>query len=423
VDVKSREIDLGRAKPLAPGHPLAALWRLKWRIVAGLLVVVPAALMALRWAVGPEVVVYPVRSGDLVRSVVASGHVETPYRVEIGSQMTGTVSQVLVAEGEVVRQGQSLVLLDAGELQAALVQAEGAVAQAEARLRQIREVTRPSAEESLKQARATLANAQATYDRAEQLARNGAGTRASLDAATRDLDVARTQVRTAELAVFTLSPGGSDAVMAETQLMQARATLDTARARLAYATVVAPRDGVLITRTVEKGAVVQPGRALLVLAPSGEVQLVVDIDEKNLALLSIGQQALVSADAYPNSRFSAVLTYINPGVDISRASVQVKLTAREPPAYLRQDMTVSVDIQVDRRASTIIAPARAVHDAGKEAPWALVVRDGRARMQPLRLGLRAGAQVEILEGLKPGDLVVPAASGVRAGQRIRAAPS
>jgi HlyD family secretion protein len=101
----------------------------------------------------------------------------------------------------------------------------------------------------------------------------------------------------------------------------------------------------------------------------------------------------------------------------------VKLTAHDPPDYLRQDMTVSVDIQVDKRAATLIAPARTVHDAGKEAPWALVVRDGRARMQRLRLGLRAGAQVEILEGLAPGDLLVPAASGVRAGQRIRAVPS
>jgi HlyD family secretion protein len=293
------------------------------------------------------------------------------------------------------------------------------VAQAEARVRQMRELTRPSAEETLKQAQATLQNAQAAYDRAEQLARGGFGTRATLDAATKDLDVARTQVRVAELAVFTTSAGGSDYVMAETQLIQAKGTLATAQARLGYATIAAPRDGVLITRSVERGAVVQPGKTLLVLAPSGDVQLVVSIDEKNLGQLAVGQSALASADAYPEQRFGATLSYINPGIDISRASVEVKLTARDPPAVLRQDMTVSVDIEVARRPGTLVVPARVVHDPVSAEPWVMLVKDGRVRRQPVTLGLRAGAQIEILAGVSAGDLIVPVAAGVRAGQRIR----
>ena len=153
-------------------------------------------------------------------------------------------------------------------------------------------------------------------------------------------------MRTAELQVFTASPGGSDYVMAETQLGQAQANLETAESRLGYATISAPRDGVLITRNVERGAVVQPGKALMVLAPAGETQLVLQIDERNLGKLALGQKALASADAYPDQRFAAVVSYINPGIDITRASVEVKLTVADPPDYLRQDMTVSVDIEV-----------------------------------------------------------------------------
>ncbi|MFO1151104.1 MAG: efflux RND transporter periplasmic adaptor subunit [Alsobacter sp.] len=387
--------------------------------LAGLAVVLAVAAGAVRWMVGPEVAVYPVRRADLVKTVVASGHVETPFRVEVGSQITGTVIDVLVDEGQSVRRGQPLVRLDDSELQAALVQAQGMVAQAEARVRQMRELTRPSAEETLKQAQATLQNAQQAYDRAEQLARGGFGTRATLDTATKDLDVARTQVRVAELAVFTTSPGGSDYVMAETQLIQAKGTLATAQARLGYATIAAPRDGVLITRSVERGTVVQPGKALLVLAPSGDVQLVVSIDEKNLGQLAIGQPALASSDAYPDQRFAATLGYINPGIDISRASVEVKLTAKDPPAVLRQDMTVSVDIEVARRPATLVVPARLVHDPSSADPWVMLVSDGRARRQPVRLGLRAGGQIEVLSGVSVGDLLVPVAAGVRAGQRIR----
>ena len=86
-------------------------------------------------------------------------------------------------------------------MQAAVVQAEGAVAQAEARVRQLRELTQPAADQALKQAQANLLNAEAAYDRASKLAASGYGTQATLDDATKNLDVARTQVRTAELQV------------------------------------------------------------------------------------------------------------------------------------------------------------------------------------------------------------------------------
>jgi HlyD family secretion protein len=405
-----------------PARPslVSLLWSRKWRLLAGLAICAGLAYAFLRWTWGPEVVVYPVQRGDLLRTVVATGHVETPYRVEVGSQITGTVRDVVVDEGQVVKAGQTLVILDETELSSAVVQARGAVEQAAARVRQMTELSLPSARETLEQARANLVNAQSAYERASQLAKSGFATQASLDTATRDFDVARTQVRAAELAVFTMSPGGSDFVMAQTQLTQAEATLATARARLGYATVLSPREGVLISRNVERGTVAQPGKALFVLAPVGDVQLVVGIDEKNLALLSVGQQALASADAYPDQRFAATLSYINPGIDISKASVQVKLTARDPPAYLRQDMTVSVDIEVDRRNATLIVPTRTIHDVATGSPWVLAVRDGRARVEPVTVGLRAGGQAEITKGLGAGDRLIPVASGVRAGQRIRA---
>ncbi|BBK35333.1 permease [Allostella sp. ATCC 35155] len=412
--------DTGPSLPPPRGRSAGRFVARRWRWLGLLAVLAGAAAWALpQWLVGPEVAVHTVVRGELVHSIVATGHVETPYRVEIGSQITGTVKDVLVEEGERVRPGQPLIVLDATELDAAVAAAEGAVAQAEARLRQMRELTRPAAEEAQKQARANLENARVAYDRAARLARSGSGTQATLDEATRALNVAQAAMRTAELQVYTSAPGGSDYVMAETQLGQARANLATARARRGYATIAAPRDGTLITRSVERGTVVQPGKALLVLAPAGDMQLVVQIDERNLSLLALGQEALASADAYPDRRFPAVLRYINPAVDIARASVEVKLQVPDPPDYLRQDMTVSVDIAVDRRPDAVVAPTRAIHDMASGSPWVLVVRDGRAQRQPVRLGLRAMDQVQILEGLAPGEAVLPLTSGVAAGQPIR----
>ncbi len=401
---------------------LSVLAAHKWFFLALAIVVGVGTWQAARLILGPAVVVDRVGRGNLVETVVASGHVETPYRVEIGSQITGTVEEVLVQEGERVRKGQPLISLESRELKGAVVQTQGAVAQADARIRQLNELTLPSAKEALAQAQANLVNAKQTFDRTAQLEKNGYATRAALDDAQKTFDVARAVVRSAEFQVYTASPGGSDYVMAQTQLNQARANLETAESRLGYATIAAPRDGVLISRSVERGSVVQAGKALLVLAPSGDQQLVLQIDERNLGKIALGQKAVASADAYPDRRFDAVISYINPGVDISRASVEVKLTVANPPEYLRQDMTVSVDIEVATKDGTLVLPVRSVHDVQSGQPWVLGIKDGRAIKRPVKRGLRGNSQVEIVAGMEAGEAAIPQSSGVLTGQRVRAVP-
>ena len=422
--VKSTPATIDRSASLHPvsnriSRSAQALWKHRWFTLFVIILLTVFGWQAGRVLFGPAVVVDRVVRGNLVQTVVANGHVETPFRVEIGSQITGTVADVLVDEGRHVTKDQPLIAIEANELRAAVIQAEAAVAQAEARLRQLQELTLPAARQALLQAQATLLDAQRTYDRTAKLASSGYSSKATLDTARKNLDVAQTQLRTAELDVFTASPGGSDYVMAETQLDQAKANLETARSRLSYATIIAPRDGVLISRNVERGTVVQPGRPLLVLAPSGDVQLVLEIDEKNLGLISLGQKALASADAFPDKTFDAEVSYINPGIDITRASFEIKLSVPSSPDYLRQDMTVSVDIEVARRNDTLILPLRAVYDARTGTPWVMVLKDHRAHKQPVRLGITGNNYVEILEGVSQDELAIPATAGVRTGQRIR----
>jgi HlyD family secretion protein len=154
---------------------------------------------------------------------------------------------------------------------------------------------------------------------------------------------------------------------------------------------------------------------------------VVQIDEKNLKLLHEGQPALASADAYPEQRFAAQLVYINPGVDAQRGSVEVKLAVPQPPPYLKQDMTVSVDIEVARKPAAILLPTESVRDADTAAPWVLKVEDGRVHRRPVKLGLRSKGWCEVLQGVRPGDEVVPATAAnpvtLAEGARVRAVAS
>jgi HlyD family secretion protein len=156
------------------------------------------------------------------------------------------------------------------------------------------------------------------------------------------------------------------------------------------------------------------------LSPAGATLLVVQIDEKNLGLIAIGQAALASSDAFPKETFAARVVYINPGIDLQRASVEVKLLAPSPPAYLRQDMTVSVDIEVSRRPSALVVPAASIIGLGTINPTALKVEGGRAVSQSVKVGLTSTGKAEIIDGLKVGDHVLSAPAGVKDGARIRA---
>jgi HlyD family secretion protein len=398
---------------------VSALWTHRWFLLVALVVVALGAYQSALILLGPAVVVDRATRGALVETVVATGNMQTPYRVPIGSQITGTVSAVLVDEGQRVTKGQPLIKLEDSELSAAVSLAQGALAAAEARMKQLRELTLPTARETQAQMKAGLLDAQQTYDRTESLVRTGAATRVSLDDARKGLDIARAQANSADLAAYTASPGGSDYVLAETQVNQARAGLSNANSRLGYALIAAPRDGVLITRNVEQGTVAVAGAGLLVLAPAGTMQIELQIDERNLGKITSGRKALASADAYPDDRFDAVVSYINLGVDIARGSVAVKLDVPKPPDYLRQDMTVSVDIESARREDAIILPARSVRDALSGTPWVMTIRNGRAFKQLVKLGLHGQTQFEIVDGLAAGDLAVPVASGLLTGQRVR----
>lgn len=393
--------------------------RIVW--IAVMAVVLAGVGFALRNLVlGTPVPVLEVVRRDLVQTVVASGHIVSPQRVSVGAAVTDRVVRIPVKEGQSVRRGDVLIELANEDELATLLQGRVGVAQAEAKLRQLREVALPAAEQALVQTQANAVQARQTFERNKTLQSRGFIGQAQLDDAKRALDVAESQLRSARVQAEANGARGSEYAVAQTALEQARATQRAAQAKLDQMVIYAPVDGMLIARNVEPGNVVQPGKELMALAPFGETQVVVQMDERQLAQISTGQKALASADAFPRERFAAELVYINPGVDAARGSVEVKLRVPDPPKYLRQDMTVSVDIEVARRAAVLTVQSEAVRDAAGKQSWVLVVRDGRAARQNVKLGLRGEGHTEIVEGVAPGDLLIPSTEVlVREGQRVR----
>lgn len=397
--------------------------RLAWSTRRRRAVTVAAATLVLlgafKGALGREVPAWRVEARPIVQRVVSSGRVRPPARVNLASLVIGRVAKVAVREGDRVTPGQVLVALEDAEAAAALRQAQGRVAEAAARLEQVRGVSGRLAAEALRQAELRVADAEAAHARVRQVADAGGSSAAALEEAERAVHLARSQ-REAAAAQAGSTSGGADARLAAAALSQAEAARAMAAAKLEEARIRAPAAGLVLLRDVEPGDVVPAGRTLLTMVVDGDVQLVAQVDEKNLAALRPGLAATATADAFPADVFPAEVATVLPSVDPARGTVEVRFRVPAPPPFLRADMTVSVNVDVGRRDRALVIPSEAVRDPTGQ-PWVLAIAGGRAERRPVRLGLRGEALVEVAAGLREGDAVIaPAAGWVEPGSRVRA---
>jgi len=365
----------------------------------------------------PQVDTVPVRQGRLQQTVVVSGRVLAPAKVDVGATITGRVQRVAVDDGAKIAAGALLVELERSELDAALAQARAAERAAQTRIVQWREVGAPNAQELVTQAEANLRVAERDFARQQDLVQRKFVAEARVDEARRAVDVARSQLASARATASANRPGGAERQLLDDQLAQARAARAAAEAKLDQTRILAPADGVVLDRVVEPGDIVQPAKRLMTIALDGATRLTALIDEKNLGVLAIGQKALAAADAFPGQRFEAVLEYLAPGIDVQRGTVEAKFAVPQPPPFLRADMTVSIDVAVANREHALLVPTLAVRDASSNAPWVLVVRDGHAVRQTVKLGARSASEAEVREGLAAGDVVVT--SSIAPDTRVR----
>lgn len=359
----------------------------------------------------------------LVRTLQFSARVATSSRVEVGSTLTARVREVLVSEGAPVAVGDVLVRLEDDELRSALAQAEASERQAQARLSGLRSTGRLTVQANVTQAESVLLAARADLQRTQGLVGQGFLSQSRLDEARRAVGVAQAQLDAARAQREAIADTGTDVTQAQAQLAVASAARQSAQVRLKEAAITAPAKGRVLVRAVEPGQIVQPGRSLLTLALSGPLQLVAQVDERYLEQLAPGQQASVLADAYPTQAFRAQVLSIAPVVDAQRGAIEVKFSLQAPaPGFLREDMTVSVEVETARRERALVVPVSALRDDGGAGPAVWVARDGRVEVRPVRPGLRTLARVEVLDGLKEGEAVLVGAAPAP-GSRVRAVTS
>lgn len=377
--------------------------------------IVVLAIGAAAWGLvqnmrGPALAGYEVAVQPLVQTVVATGRVVALSRAQVGSAVTGVVVERRVQEGDRVQPGDVLAVLRADDLSASVREAQAALAQ-------LQQATRPQAQASLNEAQARLAQASREARRRRDLFQQQMITRETMEQAAQAETVARTAVEQAQLTVRSLVAGNPGEVAA-------RARVASAEAQLAKTTIRAEVAGTVLTRNAEPGDLVQPGRVLFEIARSGDTEIIVPLDEKNLEVLAIGQAAMCIADAYPGQPFPAKVSFIAPSIDPQRGTIDVRVAVHPVPGFLREGMTVSVNVETGRRGGAIVVPndALVAADGNHAALW--LVADGRAVRRQVQLGLRGLTQSEVTAGLRNGDRVLAnAPATLKEGDRVRVLPA
>jgi HlyD family secretion protein len=363
-------------------------------IVVTMLLVGGAAWLGFeRWR-EPAPVTYttaPAERGRILQSVTASGTLEPAVQVQVGSQVSGRIKELLADYNDHVTAGQVLARIDPSVF-------ESQVAQAKSRL--------TSANADLRRTRAIAANAKAQYDRARSMQAAGLVADADVDAALAEWKSQEAQIGAARASIT-----------------EAQASLDQARSNLAYTTITSPVDGIVISRSVDVGQTVAASLSaptLFVIAGDlRDMEVHTSVAESDVGQLAAGMKVQFTVDAFPEKTFDGEVKQVrNEATTTSNVvTYDAVVDVRNDALDLRPGMTANVTFVIAERTDVLALsskalsyrPANARRQRGERGVW--VIRDGKPARVAVETGLSDGSQVEITGGeLQEGDLVITADS-------------
>ncbi len=353
-----------------------------------------------------------VTRGDVARSVVATGKIQPITEVEVKSKASGIVEKLYVDINYRVHKGQPLAELDQQEIQDQVEAQRAQLASAEANVTSFEANV---AQDKVNAAAPDLPMYKATLDRNLQMNKDGIVSRQTLDDANRDYLAALTKRDSAQAQI------GVDTAklkQARAQVLQSQASLKQLEQQLAYTTIVAPMDGVILSRDVEMGDAVSSilvlgSTATLIMTEgdTSEVYVQGKVDEADIAHVYLGQPARIKVESFRDRLFYGKVTKIAPmGVEKDNVTTfEVRVSINNPGGELKANMTANAEILLDEHKGVLTVPENAVvYDSQKNATVQVPdkhQKDG-ARKVPVTVGLSNGSATEILTGLKEGDQVV-----------------
>ena len=386
-----------------------------WLSVGILVVVALAVVFVVRLAKGSAVDpnrLAKVTRGDVARSVVATGKIQPITKVEVKSKASGIVEKLYVDINNRVTKGQQLAQLDEQEIQAQVEAQRAQLASAEANVGTYEANVE---QDKVNAAAPDLPMYKATLDRNLEMQKEGIVSRQALDDANKDYLAALTRRDSSKAQI------GVDTAklkQARAQVMQSQASLKQLEEQLGYTTIVAPMDGVILSRDVEIGDAVSSilvlgSTATLVMTEGDVNEVYVDgkVDEADIAHVYMGQPARIKVESFRDRTFNGKVTKISPmGVEKDNVTTfEVRVSINNPGGELKALMTANAEILLDEHKGVLLVPENAVtYDSMKNASVEIPDKSQKegTRKAPVTVGLSNGSVTEITSGLKEGDQVV-----------------
>jgi len=386
-----------------------------WLGSGALVILVLAGLGLARLAKGSTIdpnKLSKVTRGDVARSVVATGKIQPITQVEVKSKASGIVEKLYVDINNQVKKGQQLAQLDQQEIVAQVAAQKAQLASAEANVSTFEANIE---QDKVNAAAPDLPMYRATLDRNLEMQKEGIVSRQALDDANKDYLAALTRRDSSKAQI------GVDTAklkQARAQVQQSQASLNQFEEQLGYTTIVAPMDGVILSRDVEIGDAVSSilvlgSTATLVMTEGdiGEVYVQGKVDEADIAHVYMGQPARIKVESFRDRLFYGKVTKIAPmGVEKDNVTTfEVRVSINNPGGELKANMTANAEILMDEHKGVLTVPENAVsYDGQKNASVDVPdksQKDGTRKI-PVKVGLSNGSVTEIVSGLKEGDQVV-----------------
>jgi membrane fusion protein (multidrug efflux system) len=304
----------------------------------------------------------PVEISAVEDEVKAIGSLRANEQVVVRPEIAGRITQFLFEEGARVEKGAVLVRIDDAALQAELAQANTA-----------------------------LTLSKRNFDRAQELFRRDAASTRARDEAQAKLD--------------------SD-----------RANLELARTRLAKTQIRAPFAGTIGLRLVSVGAYVSPGQDIVDLVNADPIKVDFSIPERFLPAVKVGQSLDVTVDAYPEDSFAGEVYAVAPQIDQQGRALALRARIANPAGKLKPGLFARVRLITQVRPNAVVIPEQAVF-ARNDGWFVFTVVDGKAKLAKIATGIRRAGKVEVVTGLKKGDVVVSAGHiKLREGAPVKVLP-
>ena len=327
--------------------------------------------------------------GEISQTLNLTGEVEANSTVSVKPKVTGRLEELRVyqedgtsfpiEEGTEVLRGQRIGIIDHDTYVVQVSQAQAALEVAQA---------------NMKAAEVTLEDATKERARFRNLYQEGAATQQQFD----QMDAAYKKALAAK-------------ELAQAQVRQAQAALQLAQINLKESTLLSPIDGVVTKKWLDEGNMVSLNTPIITIQDIKTVKVVVSIPERYLT--SITSKVIpvsISIDAYPDETFAAEVFSIYPEIDRETRTAQVEIRLENKSGKLRPGMFVRARFVLRQRENTIVVPGDSVFKQAEER-FVFLVNEGRApygraRKVPVKVGLIEGPKIEIVSGLKVGDLLV-----------------